>query len=105
VASTSEEAHSVSDTLLKRLRANASAVVHAVRTYVLALSITLALYMRYFAHGKPTLLMCLLAAAIGVAGMVVVDIGINARFLLANRKLAKNRRRWASRHKPPSASA
>jgi hypothetical protein len=46
-----------------------------------------------------------LAAAIGVAGMVVVDIGIKARFVLVNRKLAKNRRRWESRHKPPSASA
>jgi hypothetical protein len=100
VAPTSEEAHSVSDTLLKRLRANASAVVRAVRSYVVALSISFALYMRYFAHGKPTLLMCLLAAAIGVAGMAVVDIGIKARFVLVNRKLAMNRRRREFRHKP-----
>ena len=53
--------------------------------------------LRYFRGEVPTLLICLVAAALGVAGMGVVDIVIHGRYLLANRAEAKRRRTRSSR--------
>jgi hypothetical protein len=63
------------------------------------------------ATSQSVLVAVLLAAAVDVVGMAVIDIVINGRYTLANRAEAK-RRRWAETQRtpplgterPPSAS-
>jgi hypothetical protein len=56
-----------------------------------------------FTRGYTTPLMFVLGAAIGVVAMAVVETCINARYMLANRALAKSRRRREAQRKPPAA--
>jgi hypothetical protein len=50
---------------------------------------------------RVTPLLCLFAAAAGVAMMAVIDVSFNGRYMLANRAEAKRRRRAEDR--PPDA--
>jgi len=53
-------------------------------------------------RGHTTPLTFLLGAAIGVVAMAVVETCINARYMLANRALAKSRRRREAQRKSPA---
>jgi hypothetical protein len=68
-------------------------VVRWKTRYSLVIVLCVCVGLRYFRGEFPTLLICVVAAAVGVVGMAVVDIVINGRYFLANRAEAKRRRR------------
>jgi hypothetical protein len=66
--------------------------------YFLAIGLPAAVVGRFWGIEHTTLLV--LAAAIGVVGMAVFDIGFHGRYVLANRAEAKRRRRAEAQRKP-----
>jgi hypothetical protein len=86
--------HKMADGLVKR-------VGMRLLNYGFAVVVVVYVVAKFFGHGRPTPLMLLLAVVIGVVGMAVVDIGIKAHYMMANRALAaKARRRREAQRKP-----
>jgi hypothetical protein len=67
-----------------------------ITRYSIVIVLCVGVGLRYFRGEVPTLLIGLVAAALGVVGMGVVDFVIHGRYFLANRAEDKRRRRTRS---------
>ena len=63
-----------------------------ITRYPIVIVLCVVVALRYFRGEYPTLLICLVAAALGVVGMGAADIVIHGRYFLANRAEARRRR-------------